>query len=106
MKVIIVTPIDIWDMSPIKAVISSSEGRNRKAIATPEAKTIAVSASIGNPVLISNSQIKITPKITKGKAPKDTSKPKIRAKATPGKVRCPRGPAVKAILCDSIKVPK
>jgi len=93
-------------MLPIKAVVSSSEGRNRKVIATPEAKTIAVNASIGNPVLISNNQIKTIPRITKGKAPKETSKPKIRAKATPGKVRCPRGPATKAILWDNIKVPK
>jgi hypothetical protein len=45
-------------------------GKNKKVIATPEAKTIAVKASIGNFVLISNNQIKTIPKITKGKAPK------------------------------------
>ena len=66
---------DIWEISPIKAGTVFSSGRNIKVIATPEANTIAVKASIGNFVLISNSQIKIIPKIKAGKAPKETLNP-------------------------------
>jgi len=63
------------EISPSKAASARSTGRNKKVIATPEEKTTAVKASIGNFVLISNSQIKTIPKITKGNAPNETSKP-------------------------------
>lgn len=106
MQVINVSQGPIFEISPTKAASAFSIGRNRKAMATPEAKTMAVKASIGNFVLISKSQIRIIPKITKGKAPKETSKPYKRAKAMPGKVKCPRGPATKLILLDNINVPK
>ncbi len=62
-------------MSPTKAVSAWSIGKNKKAIETPAAKTTAVNASIGNFVLLSKNQIKSIPKITKGKAPKETSNP-------------------------------
>ena len=62
-------------MSPNIAASACPIGKNKKARATPEAKTTAVSASIGNFVLISKSQIKIIPNKTKGKAPKETSNP-------------------------------
>jgi hypothetical protein len=75
-------------------------------MATPEAKTRAVRASIGSFVLISNTQIRTIPSITNGNAPRETSKPYIKAKAIPGKVRCPRGPATRAILLLSIRDPR
>jgi len=106
MQITNVSKNPIFDMSPTKAVSACPIGRNKKAIATPEVKTIAVKASADNFVLISKSQIRIIPKMTKGKAPKETSKPYKRAKAIPGSVKWPRGPATKAIFFESIKVPK
>ncbi len=75
-------------------------------MATPEAKTTAVNASIGNLVLISNNQIKIIPNITKGKAPKEILKSYNKAIAIPGSVKCPRGPATRAILLLNMRDPK
>jgi hypothetical protein len=76
-----------FEMSPTRAVSACSTGKNKKATATAEAKTTAVRASMGNFVFNSNSQIKIIPRITKGKAPIETSKPYISAKAIPGRVK-------------------
>jgi len=95
----------ICEISPTKAVSACSMGKNKKVIATPEAKTIAVKASIGNFVLISNNQIKTIPKITKGKAVKETLKSYSKARAIPGSVKWPSGPATRAILLLNIREP-
>ncbi len=69
------SPGPVFEMSPTRAASACWIGRNRKAIATPVAKTSAVRASIGSLVFISSSQIATTPAITNGNAPSETSKP-------------------------------
>ena len=48
----------------------------------------------------------MTPTITKGNAPIETSKPHTSANAIPGNVKWPSGPATSAILRVNIKVPR
>ena len=63
-------------------------------------------ASIGSFVFISMSQIRTTPNMTNGNAPRETSKPQSNASAIPGSVRCPKGPATSAIRRLSINEPR
>jgi len=72
------------EISPNRASNNSGLGTIKNPIAKEATKTTPTNASIGKEVFISNSQIKKIPKSKNKKAPKETSKPKSKAKPIPG----------------------
>src|SRR3989344_2738040 len=100
------SPKDTLEISPNKASSNSGSGTIKNPIAKEATKIMPTNASVGNEVLISNSQINKIPISKNKKAPKETFKPKSRAKPMPGKATWPKASPTKAILFVSIKEPK
>ncbi len=102
---LIIAKKGILEIFPIRAMYASFSGKNKKAIASDEAKTTAVSASNGSFVRCSRSHIRKIPPPRKSSAPKDISKPYNKPSETPGNVKWPSAPPMSAIRLVTISDP-